>query len=142
MSTFGSNPYTLILNQTVNGQYIVIQGLQIGSLELAEVQAYKDNGPTITLTGNQFVQATVGDPLSSYDSGATAIDALGMSIPVITNYSDSNGNPVDPSTTVSSGQNYTITYSATDSYGLSNSITRYIQTTYNQNAPTSATPTP
>lgn len=142
MSTFGSNPYTLILNQLANGRYIVIQGLQVGSLEIAEVQAYQDNGPTITLTGNQFVQATVGDLLSSYDTGATAVDALGMSTPVTVNYTDSSGNPVDPNTPISSGQNYTITYSATDSYGLSNSVTRSIQTTYTPTTSTSSLPLP
>ncbi len=127
MSTFGSNPYTLTLNQTESGRYIVIQGLQIGSLQLAQVEVYQDPGPTITLNGSQTVQGTSGQPIGTYDVGATATDANGNTVSVTPTYTDQTGTQIDSSTLLQSGQNYIITYTATDSYGVSSSVQRFVQ---------------
>ena len=133
MSTFNGNPYTLYINPSISARYISIQGLNYGTLQLADVEVYKDNGPIISLNGSASIQAISGNTLGSYDQGATATDVNGNPVSITTTYTDQNGNTVNPSTPIQSGQNYTITYSATDSYGVSSEITRSVQTTYYNN---------
>ena len=133
MSTFNTSPYTLYINPTTSAQYITIQGLNYGTLQLAEVEVYEDNGPVISLSNGTSVQATPGDTLGSYAQGVTATDVNGSPVSVTATYTDQNGNPLNASTPVQNGQNYTITYSATDSYGVSSQTSQNIQTSYYNN---------
>ncbi|GEM_PF-3904937 len=139
MPTIAGNPYTLILPQAVSGRYVTIQGVTVGSLQLAEVQVFEDNGPTITMNGQPSIIGSVGQPLSTYDAGATAVDATGSSTPITVSYS-SGTSIVDPGTTLANGQQYTITYTATDPYGVVSSASRTVEAISGASAATSATP--
>ena len=94
---------------------------------------YEDNGPVISLSNGTSVQATPGDTLDSYAQGVTATDVNGSPVSVTATYTDQNGNPLNASTPVQNGQNYTITYSATDSYGVSSQTSQNIETSYYNN---------
>jgi len=142
MSTFGGNPLSLTLPRAVSGRYVTLQGVTVGSLQMAEVQVYKDNGPTITMSGQSAVIGSVGQSLSTYDSGATAVDVTGSSTPVTVTYAGTNGT-VSASTQLADGQSYTITYTATDSYGITSTTSRTVEAiigTSAANTTTSANP--
>jgi hypothetical protein len=104
----------LLNGRVVDGQYVRVQAVNTGVLEIAEVEIYPRNPPVITLKGQTEMTLNVGD--SFVDPGATVKD-------------DTDGNlaitKVGAVDTKTAGT-YVLTYSATNSGGLQTTATRTV----------------
>ncbi len=104
-------------NMPVTGQYVRIQGIGTGVLELAEVEVYHRNPPTITLKKGNKITVNQGDTF--VDPGFTASDSK-------------DGNLTDKvkvvPTTINTSRTgvYAIDYSVTNSSGLTTTVTREV----------------